>query len=75
MYIPDSVDIERVSATLPQSVLHGSLLRSPRSCVVEPIGVDGTGSTTKGEGMSRSGVSFVQHGNLCGNLRVTAKAR
>ena len=75
MHIPDSIDIEGVSATLPQSFLHGSLLRGRRSCVVEPVGVDGTGGTTKDPCNSSRGVSTVHHAHLCGNLGVTAKAR
>ena len=64
MYIPNSVDIECISTTLPQRVLHGSLLRGSRSCVVKPVGAGGVGGTNKAEDKASTGVGFVQHANL-----------
>lgn len=70
-HLPNGIHIKSASTTLAESSLHGGLVGGVRSGVVEPIGVQGSGSVRENEGISRRGVRCIQDSDLRSDLRVS----
>jgi len=64
----DCVYVEVSSTTLSERVLHCGLLRGAWPSVVEPVGVGGTGGTSKNPSDSRPGICSVHNGDLVSEL-------
>lgn len=71
--LPDGVNVEIGSTTLPELVLHSGLVRVVGTSLVEPVSVDGPIRTSKTEGETGTSIILVQHRDLVGDLRVTER--
>lgn len=70
--IPDGVDVEIGSSAGPESLLHGSLLAGVGRGIVEPVSVDSASCPCESPRDRGVGVGFVHHGDLVGELGVSA---
>ena len=70
-FLPDSVDVQSICATLAKSLLHGSLQRGPIVHLVKPVGVGSAVSGNELEAQTGGRVVLVQDCDLVCDLGVT----
>lgn len=69
-YIPNSVDVQCVDATLTKGSLHGGLEAAIRTNLVEPVCIGGVINASNGERKTSTSIRLVHHIDLCIELRV-----